>query len=224
MQYTENDPYYLEWNNLKGDEIMGYTWNALGDSFAMFSHTILMGKFFNKPMKLTGRDKKLKNFKQFIELVKEPQFVEFTSEKETVFKKLYCTMKHLKPYCELKYTWKNTNTNKICYHYDTMTKSKRTSRFPNQDEEKWFLSLMKDIDAINVGYPMPFKQVCEISENCKFFVGIESGISHIMHALNIPTYIRNWGNGILIPDKVTQYHPNKNFILIKDFYSIEQYL
>ena len=212
-----------QWYELTGDEVMGYSYGALGDSFAMFSHTVNMGKKFNKAMKLSvrGDGKKQRNFRKFYELVKDKQFVDLVDEPATTFNKLFCTRKHFDPYCELIYKWEYNTQGINCYHYDKMTADKRGERFPDKEEEQYFLRKMDELGAINISYPMPLEEVVKVASKCERFIGIESGISHIIHAVGTPCTIRNWGGRWSGRDKkVADHHPNKQYTLVDTFYEI----
>lgn len=212
-----------QWYSITGDEIMGYCYGALGDSFAMYSYTVLCGIKFGKAMKLSikGGGKKENNFRKFSKIVANEECVEFTKEAPTEFNKLFCTRKHRDQYCKLKKMWTGNTNGKICYHYDKLTIDKRSERFPTPDEEAYFLRRMKELEAINISYPMPLDEVIDVASQCSKFIGIESGISHIMHAVGIPVVMRNWnGKWSANKNKVEMYHPNKQYELIKDFYRI----
>jgi hypothetical protein len=46
-----------------------------------------------------------------------------------------------------------------------------------------------------------------------------------MHATGIPVYIRNWsGKRYEDGKKVRDYHPGKDYTLLKDFYDVERML
>jgi hypothetical protein len=212
-----------QWYSIKGDEVMGYCYGALGDSFAMFSYSVLCGIRFKKPMLLSikGGGKKESNFRKFMEIVESPESIQFTDLDATPFDKLFCTRKHKDPYCKLKKMWEGNTNGKVCYHYDRLTGHKRAERFPTEAEEKHFLNRMEEIEAINISYPMPLDEVVDVASKCSRFIGIESGISHIMHAVGIPVTLRNWnGKWANNKNKVEMYHPNKQYNLVKDFYSV----
>ena len=214
-----------EWHSLKGDEVMGYCYGAMGDSFAMFSHSVLCGIKFGHPMLLSvnGGGKKEANFRKFLEIVEHPHAIELTTKPACKFEKLFCTRKHTSQYCSMKNKWLGNTSGPICYHYDKITAHKRAERFPDIDEENYFLNTMNEIEAINISYPMPLDEVAFISSRCSRFVGIESGISHIMHAIGIPVTIRNWnGKWSNNRNKVEMYHPNKQYDLIKTFYELKK--
>lgn len=77
--------------------------------------------------------------------------------------------------------------NKICYQFDGRWKG--WLKNPPKEELNVLTSFMPNIEFIRLGNHLSLLQCIEIAITCDCFIGICSGISHIMHSVNIPSFL-----------------------------------
>jgi hypothetical protein len=109
-----------------------------------------------------------------------------------------------------KIRWKPGTYKRICYQYDASV----VNRPPRWDIVD-FTDKFKDYEFIRLGIGLSLAECVNIASESAAFVGISSGISHIMHSVGIPMFLMSYGFDI------RPYHSGNEYMLCQGFMDCE---
>lgn len=76
----------------------------------------------------------------------------------------------------------------ICYQFDGVSAAAHTN--PTEAEGEAFLNVWgKDVEKIRLGNHMTLAECAEVMSRCEAGVFVDSGMSHLAHAVGCPTFI-----------------------------------
>ena len=90
-------------------------------------------------------------------------------------------------YVKFKHAWKPGPYGRMCYQFYGVSYWWRQSI--RREEGYALLNSLPPMDRVRVGLPMTLAQSLEVMYQSDFFVGIDSGMSHMARCLGIPTFI-----------------------------------
>jgi len=152
----------------------------------------------------------INKIKQIIDLFNNSNLINIVDEVPTTNKINYKIRCKIKPIYFSK-TWKyDEKENIVCYQFDG--KSRGNLKNMTKEDELKVLDEIKNVGfkPIKLGSGMSLKSCNELLSRCRFFVGVDSGMSHMAGCTNTPIlFVRNnmrvesWKNN----------HATKHFIL-----------
>ncbi len=110
------------------------------------------------------------------------------------------------PYFPTIHQWKRGSHRRICYQFDGRTRPSATN--PPSSEVEAFLAfwVSEGYEAIRLGLPMSMTQSIRWLSVCDAFIGVDSGISHLAHSVQVPTFLLQYQHPL------TQAHEGKKYI------------
>lgn len=121
--------------------------------------------------------------------------------------------KHISPwgchYYPTKQKWEeHPPTKKICCHFEANT----VDTPPKWDIDE-FRETMKDYEIIEIQKDLSISECIQIAIGCDLFIGVSSGIAHVMHSVGIPMYL------VTYEWDIRRFHENKSYVFCR---SMEQ--
>lgn len=145
--------------------------------------------------------------RQVIEVIDSKGIIKITNENGT--KKPHWTEGNSVEFFPTKIQWAKKMTNKICYQFDG--KSHKKKNFKPEEEELIFKHFEKEgILLQRLGYPMKLEECLRIASECSCFIGVDSGMAHLLHGSNIPIFIAR--NGWTLEEQ-KRFRQNKQFAI-----------
>jgi hypothetical protein len=202
------------------------TFFAFGDILSALSHSILFSSeiCFHKDISQTTSSlirKLLPNLKTKKDLI-------LTNKEPT--HRMFCVQDHPEAYIPTQIQWKNKENirkskkiKSITYQIESPGNPRwNFKRFFSQDEKLSFkklqINLFNKINFIPLGKHKSIEDNIKSLSECEFFLGIDSGLSHLSHCCGTPCFLKNFnmssgfGRGNL-----DYYHPNKKYTKFNTF-------
>jgi hypothetical protein len=204
--------------------------SAFGDVFSSLSFSILYSP------KITYSEKCQKNIitliKSTLPLMKTKKELIIINQTNTHTN--FLVQDHKEPYAKTKIQWndfgrqrKSSKKRIISFQIESPGNPKWNSkRFFTNNEKIEFKKLQikffnKNIEFIPLGKPKSIEENIKILANSKFFFGIDSGMSHLAHAVGTPCYLKDFETkGGFGRGNLDFYHPNKQYTKFKKFSEI----
>jgi hypothetical protein len=109
-------------------------------------------------------------------------------------------------YYPTKIAWKSKKYKQICYQFDGIWRA--SLKNPKPDDLKIIMKFLEStgFKLVRLGLPHSITRDIEIASRSDFFVGIDSGMSHVCHSVGVPMYLIEYGMPVDI------YHAGKQYI------------
>jgi hypothetical protein len=137
-----------------------------------------------------------------------------TSRRESV---MYVKQEY--PLVENKHNGKVNN--RICYELDVeqiIAPHHKAKRFSDEEQEMFFKwsETKSNIDFVEIGRGLTLEEDIDILCSSDVFVGIDSGMSHVAHSIEIPMFLQLHRGKIYKNRQLECFHPNKKYTSTSD--------
>lgn len=153
------------------------------------------------------RDKSVeKKIKEALPLFENSELIELVEDYSTEYKLNWKTAANIAR-GRTKIKWSYTNSKKVLYQFD----GKRVGSL-SEDEENKILNFLKDngYETMKLGWENTLEESVKLLSECKFFIGVSSGFSHIAGTVGCPTILLRQHLGI---NNFKFLHGNMKYIL-----------
>lgn len=189
-------------NNIYSDQV---AYDKLGDSW-QFMCWLLQQNEDTGEIPIVTRNPR---FDEILELINSKGKIEFTDQKGAKITNAYWSIKNP----PTKIEWTPGRYKRICYQFDSNIVPR-----PPRWELVDFYEKFKDYDFIRLGRNLSLKKCIEIASTCDAFVGVSSGMSHVMHSVGIPMFL------IAYDFDIRPYHGQNKYAICKDLVDCENKL
>ena len=92
------------------------------------------------------------------------------------------------PYLPTKVRWVTNKSKTVCYQFDK--KSHMSGRIPKEDEQLVLDTLCEmGFVPVKLGREQTIEEAVALLAACEFFVGLDSGFTHVAHSVGVPVYM-----------------------------------
>lgn len=178
------------------------TFNKLGDSWTFISWLLQQNKTTGEISKVTRN----KMFDEIINLLDSDGKIEFVDRKGSKRTEAYWGIKST----PTKITWKPNSSKQICYQFNSSV----VNRPPRWDVVN-FMDKFKDYEFIRLDINTSLAECVKIASESAAFIGVSSGMSHVMHSVGIPMFLMSYGFDI------RPYHGSNEYVLCQSLTDCE---
>jgi hypothetical protein len=176
--------------------------NKLGDGWTFINWLLQQSEETGETPKVSRHPM----FEEIIPLLETKGKIEIVGQEGGKKTNAYWAIKNLRT----KIQWKPGPYKKICYQFNASTVNR-----PPRWEVVAFLEKFPEIEWIKLGKEYSLKECLEIAATCDAFIGVSSGMSHVMHSVGIPMFLLSYNFDI------RPYHGQNEYILCNDFFDTE---
>jgi hypothetical protein len=180
----------------------GTTFNKLGDSWTFISWLLQQNEETGEIQKVTRN----KMFDEIINLLDSNGKIEFVDRKGAKKTNAYWGIKSI----PTKITWKPNSSKRICYQYNASV----VNRPPRWDIVD-FTDKFKDYEFVKLDMNLSLSECVKIASESAAFIGVSSGMSHVMHSVGIPMFLMSYGFDI------RPFHGSNEYVLCQCFADCE---
>jgi hypothetical protein len=191
-------------------------WNGFGDLWALTSYCCLLSQRAGQPVYLStwstksmlNREKEIKDILRSLD-DRYTQHVVVTSERFTLSAR-FSVRDHHDLYVPTKVRWTRNDRRLISYQLETSTRH-RPDRFCEPGLIEDLSDQLPDYEFIELGKTQQrtLHEIIAILSQSEFFVGIDSGMSHVAHSVGVPVFLKAYA-------ELPLCHPNKAYVAFRD--------
>jgi hypothetical protein len=186
-------------NNIYSDSI---TYNKLGDSWQFICWLLLQSEETGEIPVVTYNQK----FEEIIKLIDSKGKIEFTDQKGSKINNAYWSIKN--PPTKIK--WVPGRYKRICYQFNANIVTK-----PPRWDLLEFFEKFKDYELVRLDKHLTLEECVKIASTCDVFVGVSSGMSHMMHSVGIPMFLVTYNFDIKL------YHGQNEYVICDNLIDCE---
>jgi hypothetical protein len=171
--------------------------HSFGDQWATINYYLNMSVMKRKRIRMASQLNGVSLYrlhKEILDAIDSPGEIELTQSEPTVGVDGYDVWSA--PYFPTKRRWNASSKHKyVCVQFDGQHAAQATN--PSPEEERSILRYLAErcpgFETVRLGKHLSVRECVDIAADSAFFVGVDSGMSHLCHSVGVPIFLLEYG-------------------------------